>query len=143
MITLGRLGTRDTRHRRTWLGLGLVLLVLAVSIPLGLNALRPPSPASTGSLMPASGGSFEQSPGLGSDAGAAPPATPDAADGLAREGTTANGKSGSAVPSVGAKLARTAWLGVKVTNITKASAQVRAIAVAAGGQVLSESIVTA
>ena len=45
--------------------------------------------------------------------------------------------------TVGAKLARTAWLGVKVTNISKASAQVRAIAVAAGGQVLSESIVTA
>ena len=44
---------------------------------------------------------------------------------------------------VGPKLARTAWLGVKVTNISKASAQVRAIAVAAGGQVLSESIVTA
>ena len=143
MVTLGRLGTRDTRHGRTWLALGLVLLVLAVSIPLGLNALRAPSPASPGSLMPASGGSFEESPGLGSDAGAVAPATPDAADGLAREGTTANGKSGSAVTSVGAKLARTAWLGVKVTNISKASAQVRAIAVAAGGQVLSESIVTA
>ena len=143
MITLGQLGIRDTRHGRRWLAIGLTLVVLAVSVPLGLNVLRAPSPASTGSLQPAKGGSFEQSPGLGSDAGAIAPTAPDTAGGSAREGTPANGTSGSTVPPVGPKLAQTAWLGVKVANVTRASAQVRSIAVAAGGQVLSESIVTA
>ncbi|WP_353508889.1 DUF4349 domain-containing protein [Intrasporangium sp.] len=145
MITLGQLGVRDTKHGRRWLAIGLALVVLAVSVPVGLNALRTPSPASTGSLQPASGGSFEQSPGLGSDAGAKAiaPTAPDTAGGPAREETPASGTAGSAVPPVGPKLARTAWLGVKVANVTKASAQVRAIADAAGGQVLSESIVTA
>ena len=81
--------------------------------------------------MPASG--WLPGPSSGSDkaGGAAEPAAP------------APGVGPSQAPVVGPKLARTAWLGVKVTNISKASAQVRAIAVAAGGQVLSESIVTA
>ena len=117
----------DSRRGRVLLVIGAVVLLVALSIPFGLSALRS-GPAADGS-MPASG--WLPGPSSGSDkaGGAAEPVAPGV------------GPSEAAV--VGPKLARTAWLGVKVTNIAKASAQVRAIAVAAGGQVLSESIVTA
>ena len=117
----------DSRQGRVLLVIGAVVLLVALSTPFGLSALRS-GPAADGP-MPASGWLPGPSSGPDKAGGAAEPAAP--------------GVGPSEVPVVGPKLARTAWLGVKVTNISKASAQVRAIAVAAGGQVLSESIVTA
>jgi hypothetical protein len=149
MNAISSLRLTDSRHGRVLLVIGAVILLVALSIPFGLNALRSGSSADGGS--PASGWLPGPSSGAGSEVGgAAEPAAPGVGasepDSAARDDGAAPsagqpGRDAAAV--VGPKLARTAWLGVKVTNISKASAQVRAIAVAAGGQVLSESIVTA
>ncbi|HKX67988.1 MAG TPA: DUF4349 domain-containing protein [Intrasporangium sp.] len=149
MNAISRLRLTDSRHGRVLLVIGAVLLLVALSVPFGLSALRSGSPADGG--YPASGWLPGPSSGSGSEAGgAAEPAAP----GVGASEPDSAAKDDGAAPSagqpgrdmaavVGPKLARTAWLGVKVTNISKASGQVRAIAVAAGGQILSESIVTA
>ncbi len=127
MNVVSHLRLTDSRRGRVLLVIGAVVLLVALSIPFGLSALRS-GPSADGATT-ASGSLAPPSSGSDKAGGAAEPAAPGV------------GPTEAAV--VGPKLARTAWLGVKVTNISKASAQVRAIAGAAGGQVLSESIVTA
>lgn len=149
----------DLRRPKQLLVLAAVLVVLVLAVVLGLNTLGQGfSPASD-----SSGSSAGGVPGLlrGSDSGGgvvAPdaPAGPaagaagGAANGQGQEaaGTPASPSKGTAatgtVTTAGAaKIARTAWLGVQVKNVAAASTRVRAIAMAAGGQVLSENIVTA
>ncbi|GAA6527851.1 DUF4349 domain-containing protein [Intrasporangium sp. DVR] len=137
MVTLDQLRHSGSRQRRMWLVVGLVLLLLALAVPIGLTVLRPDGSGTSSEPAPA-GGLPEQGQGY---APVAP--SPPAADGdVSRDGAD-TAKGAGAIGSLGTKLARTAWLGVKVTDISGASARVRAIAQAAGGQVLSESIVTA
>jgi hypothetical protein len=151
MNAISRFRLTDSRQGRILLVIGAVLLLVALSIPLGLNALRSGSSADgsapSGWLPgPQSGSrSNSESEAGGAAQPAAPGVTAPDPDAAPRDGEAPSaGKSGRAAPAViGPKLARTASIGVKVTNITQASGQVRAIAVAAGGQVLSESIVTA
>jgi hypothetical protein len=120
------------------------LVVLALAFALGSKALQRSGSSASGAAvvgssfgetsrdaagLPASG-----APALGSQAGAgsSPKAPTDA---------TTSG-AGSLAAVVGAKIARTAWLGIKVTDLTGAAARARVIATGAGGQVTSENVVT-
>jgi hypothetical protein len=124
------------RRRRLLAWTVAVIAVLALSIPVGLYVLGHRSSGGT-----SAGGSSAiepstaESPLLGKGAesrdGSAVPeaATPQAAPDVAAAASTA-------------KLVRSAWLGIQVTDLTAAAAKVRAIAATAGGQVLSENVVT-
>lgn len=122
--------------RRVWLGVLLALLLVAFPIGLQFRA----------------GGGHSGSAGV---AGSAPAqGRPDlgVGSGSAQEGTAVGGSADAAAPKqtpgqvapvVGAKLARSAWLGIRVTDLVGASGTVRSLTAAAGGQVLSENVVTA
>lgn len=140
MDAIGRITPADLRRHRAPIAVGAALLLLALSVALGLGALRGTSPDS--GSMPGGAGAPALSKQYDAPAGApagvaAPEAAPNAAPGAAR---SAAPQSPPAV--VGSKLARTAWLGVKVKNLSAASARVRTIALAAGGIVVSENVVT-
>jgi hypothetical protein len=64
----------------------------------------------------------------------APAADPGAAQGTGLTGTG---------PVIESKIARSAWLGIKVSDLTGSAARARVIATDAGGQVTSENVVTA
>ena len=138
MVRFDRLRPSGPRQQHAWLVIGLVLLVLALAVPLGLKVLQPSGSGDESAPMPAVGGLTE--PQGSRDL---TPLTPDTAGGSAGSGSSSEGVVPGAVTSVGTKLARTAWLGIKVADVAVAGARVRAIAEAAGGQILSESIVTA
>jgi len=139
MVRFDRLRPSGPRQQRAWLVIGLVLLVLALAVPLGLKVLQPSGSGDESAPMPASGGLTE--PQGSRDLA---PLTPDTAGGSSGSGSSSDGAvPGAVASSVGTKLARTAWLGIKVDDVAVAGARVRAIAEAAGGQILSESIVTA
>jgi hypothetical protein len=120
-----------------------LVLVLVAAVPLGLRAL--------------SGASPEASSGSSSGVRDGVPAAPSVPDGASRDtgapaesggsGKSPSGElssgSGSAVAVIGKKVARSAWLGIKVTDLTAAAARARLIATGAGGQVTSENVVTA
>ncbi|MDV3223224.1 DUF4349 domain-containing protein [Intrasporangium sp.] len=165
MIELHRLRPQGARQQRVWLAAGLVVLVILVAIPFGLGALGRSGVSSEGDA-PTRGGMVSEADAAGSDgagsdsagsnsagSGAGPiaPEAPGAGDGSPREGTARDDKAPTAtsgqvpgaVQALGNRLARTASLGLKVADLAAASARVRAIAAAAGGQVLSESVVTA
>lgn len=150
MIALERFRHHTPGQHRTWIAVGLAVLVILLAIPFGLGALGTFS-GTSGSPAPAGGRPVGRSDGAGPDFGAISPGAPGVADGSGREGTSADGRAPGAaagpdvdaVTPLGSRLARTAWLGVRVADLTAASTRVRAIAAAAGGQVLSESIVTA
>jgi hypothetical protein len=132
-----------------------VLILIAVAIPLGLKTIHGPGTADL-STSGGSVGSGFASPGAAPNApesardSAAQASGGQAADaaggtgapsaaGADSKGTSALGTAGALEP----KLARSAWLGVRVTDLTSASAQARSIATSAGGRVTSENIVTA
>jgi hypothetical protein len=134
--------------RRRLLAVVLVaMVVVALSIPLGLRALHDASPASsvassagasagdTGSgLVPGNGVvGPERAPQPDTGTGAKVPA-----DSTSSLGT---GVAGS-VAVIEPKIARSAWLGIKVTDLTGSAARARVIATDAGGQVTSENVVT-
>lgn len=124
-------------RRRLVVTLAVVALLL-LSVPLGLGALRPGSSPSmsTGSAdsvgREASGGT---SPGAAFDgsSGAKAPATDN----------SPSSAGGAAAAVVGAKIARTAWLGLQVGDLAASAAKVRLLASGAGGSVTSENVVTA
>lgn len=135
MGLLSRLTDRQ-RHLLGWTIA--VLAVLALSIPVGLSTLGRQS----------SGGDAS----IGSSAG-----QPGVAEAPLTGSGGAESRGGGSVPGVGSpqatapdvaaaasatKLVRTAWLGIQVTDLTAAAAKVRTIATTAGGQVLSENVVT-
>ncbi|HEU5159366.1 MAG TPA: DUF4349 domain-containing protein [Streptosporangiaceae bacterium] len=132
------LSSLTDRQRRLLAWTVAILAVLALSIPVGLSVIG--RQGSGDASMPAGPTSLDsrsaESPAVGSgaesrDGGAAPDvATPQAT-------------APDAAAAVGAtKLVRTAWLGIQVTDLTGSAAKVRAIATTAGGQVLSENVVT-
>lgn len=159
----------DPGHRKALIGVLVALALLALSIPIGL-AVRDGAGGSAGQSASVGSG-FAPEPGSASGSGAAsdsgsgsatgsgsavapgapvaPEAAKDAAGataGTSRDATGSASSASSASSSVGTvvgqKIARSAWLGIEVANLTSSSAEVRAIAMAAGGQVVSENVVT-
>ncbi|WP_323098560.1 DUF4349 domain-containing protein [Intrasporangium sp. YIM S08009] len=148
--------------RRRWVAAALVAVaVLALAVPVGLTILGRGA-ASSGS----NGASTSTRGSLGSDTGFGSAGTPQApAEGKAlapgastgsgaSSGTSgSNGSSGAdaagssvldALPAdLGVRLARTAWLGVKVGDLAAASARARVTTSEAGGVVTFENVVTA
>lgn len=144
---LSRLGSRRARGLAIAVG---ILLVVALSVPLGLMVLN------QGGNAPASGSADYSATGdsPGADVGA--PIAPGA-DGYDSSGQAesdagakspnpgvAKGRQGAAsdTPVIGPKVARSAWLGVKVGDLVSSSAKARLAATAAGGTVVSENVVT-
>jgi len=117
-----------------------LFLVLVAAVPLGLRALSGASSGSTVEMGPNAGSGFAGTrDGLSQDGGA-----PDAAGGSAKSpAVDVPSTPGASVAVIGTKLARTAWLGIKVTDLAGAAARARLIATGAGGQVTSENVVTA
>lgn len=154
MSRTSRIGIFFSRHRRVVVAVGAVIVVVALAFPIGLTVLHGGLPgASTGTSTDMSTGAS-----TGSAIGAAEPAKSPAAANSGAPGGSGSGTAaaGSATPdragamppaaatplTTGPKLARSAWLGVKVKDVVEGSAKVRAIALSAGGQVLSENVVT-
>ncbi|EWT01934.1 hypothetical protein N865_12780 [Intrasporangium oryzae NRRL B-24470] len=158
--TTARTGRRHrlvADHRKTIGWVVAVIALVALSIPVGLAARDGRGGAATsssgfagsaavdgssGAPEPASGSTSGRGSGSGSgsasdSAGIAPgaPAKGSAAD-------AAGAQAAAADPLGGPKIARTAWLGIEVTDLTASSGRVRAIATAADGQVVSENVVT-
>ncbi len=132
-------------QRRTLLLWVIGALLLALAIPIGLTTLAGRSGGSSGS----SGGASD-SPDVGYNDSAAgrsseaQSAAPEAGKVAALPGSAAAPADSSvAAAALGTKIARTAWLGIEVADLTAASDQVRSITTAANGQILSESVVTA
>jgi hypothetical protein len=130
----------DHGHRRALVWALVAVLLLALAVPVGLAFLGRSGggdASTSGPVAVESGRSADAaSGGAGSEAQSAPPQ---------KEGTSDSGMpSAAAVPVVdSARLARSAWLGIEVSNLTTSAGQVRAIAGAAGGRVTSENVVTA
>ncbi len=135
---MGLLSSLTHRQRRLLGWVVAVLGVLALSIPVGLSVLGGQSsggdassgssaikPGSAEAPLVDSGGAESRDGSAAPDAGSPQSASPDVA---AAAGAT--------------KLVRTAWLGIQVKDLTTAAATVRAIATTAGGQVVSENVVT-
>lgn len=140
MDILDRFRAMSHGRQRTLLWTVVALVVIALSIPVGLavlggGAIPTSGDASGGSLVQDSGRAPE---GLSSDASGGV-ASPEAAD---KSGTAA-GSPSTVTASDPAKLVRSAWLGIEVSNLVGSAAQVRAIASTAGGRVTSENVVTA
>lgn len=142
---MGLLSSLTDRQRRLLAWTVAVLAVLALSIPVGLSV--------TGrqdfGAVPASGGSSAIEPGSvesplvdkgGAESrdGSVASGAPDAQDGAAPQAATPD----VAAAAGATKLVRSAWLGIQVADLTAAAATVRTIATTAGGQVLSENVVT-
>ncbi len=139
---MGLLSSLTDRQRRLLAWTVAVLAVLALSIPVGLSVTGRQS----FSGEPASGGSSAIEPGTtdsslldegGAESrdGSVAPVAPDVA--------TPQAATPDVAAAAGAtKLVRSAWLGIQVTDLTAAAATVRTIATTAGGQVLSENVVT-
>ena len=141
-----------------------IVAVLALAVPIGLSRLsgggaavsevspssvtpglvERDSGSSAGSAGSAGSGSSSGS-GASSDSVAPAPQAPDGSTGA--NGSKAAGSpvtSGAmAALDATAKIARTAWLGLEVTDLAGAAGRARIIASGAGGTVLTEEVVTA
>ncbi|WP_344256085.1 DUF4349 domain-containing protein [Terrabacter carboxydivorans] len=149
---LPRPTSRPPARRRLLAVLVVVAAVLALSIPLGLRALQGSS--YSGRSAATSGGSSagEVSPGaapgngvVGSDVAPQTDANAGAGTGAkapADSGATQGTGLGSSVAVIESKIARSAWLGIKVGDLAGSAARVRVVATDAGGQVTSENVVT-
>jgi hypothetical protein len=141
---LARVTPRPSSGRRLLAVLAIGAIVLALSLALGLRALHGGASgsavsggASEGGLSgaaPGGRGSSDAPSGQSGDTGAKAPAA----------GFGATPGSGPPVSSavIGARIARSAWLGIKVRDLSGAAARARVIATGAGGQVTSENVVT-
>ncbi|MEW1953408.1 DUF4349 domain-containing protein [Terrabacter sp. NPDC080008] len=118
-----------------------VVVLVAVAVPLGLRATgggassvgasvaARPGAAANGSADSTGSRGASGSAGAGADAGAGSP-----------PGAAASGTASDVV--IGPKVSRSAWLGLKVSDLGTASARARVVATHAGGQVTSENVVT-
>src|SRR6478736_10016764 len=141
---LPRLSQLPPAHRRLLAMVLVAVAVLALAIPLGLKALQGASSSSSSSAASAGEasrgavtGSGVVGPELAPQADASAGAKAPAAD----TGTLGAGVAGS-VAVIEPKIVRSAWLGIKVTDLTGSAARARVIATDAGGQVTSENVVT-
>ena len=108
------------------------VLLLLVSVPLGLRTLAGGSGENASAALERSGASPA--------AGAAAASRPDSA---AVPGPAVGAvPSASTAPIVTPKLARSAWLGLEVANLSASSARARSVAAEAGGVVTYENVVT-
>ena len=114
-------------------------LVLVAAVPLGLRALSGAPSGASAETGARSDGFAASRDGMSPDGGA--PA--DSSGSAKSPDVGAPSSPGAAAAVIGTKLARTAWLGIKVTDLTGAAARARLIATGAGGQVTSENVVTA
>lgn len=129
------------RRRRVLGGLAVTVALLAVAVPLGLHRVDP------GSSAPAVGARAGDvrgpAQGTGSSSAGGVTGAPEAQQGA---GSATSSAGGSGTSESGAviepKIARTAWLGLKVTDLAGAAARARVVATEAGGQVTSEDVVT-
>ncbi|CAN7368487.1 DUF4349 domain-containing protein [Terrabacter sp. LjRoot27] len=142
---LPRLASLPPARRRLLAMVAGVVAVLALSIPLGLKALQGAS-SSGSSSSAASAGEASRSDVtgngvVGQDLAPQPDATAGAKSPAADTGSLGTGVAGS-VAVIEPKIARSAWLGIKVTDLTGSAARARVIATDAGGQVTSENVVT-
>jgi len=141
---LPRLSSVPPARRRLLAVVAVTVVVLAIAFAVGLKALQ--RTASSSGASPAAG--------IGSSAGEA---SRDAATvgGLGAPAVGAQPDAGSPAKApkdaagtgtlagvIEAKIARTAWLGIKVTDLTGAAGRARIIATGAGGQVTAENVVT-
>ncbi len=152
-LTPSRRSRADLMRSRPVLIALAVLVLVALAIPLGLKTIHASSDLSPS--VGSAGSAYAESDATPKAPQAARDAAGQTASGTA--GTTgaagapsATGANGTSTDSLGAaagaiepKLARSAWLGIRVADLTGASAQARAIATSAGGRVTSENIVTA
>lgn len=145
MSAISRWEDLDRSSRRTvgWLIAILAVVLVALSVPIGLRTLSGGGTTTAGSAAkagvdePSSGGATAASDGSGASGRDAAAAPSDAPGGAA---DAAKGSPGLSV--VTAKIARSAWLGVQVTDLTAATAKARLVATTLGGQVSSENVVT-
>ena len=138
----------------------IALAVIALAIPVGLARLSggggAGSEASTVGVAPgqverdASGaGGSAGAPGLSDSSGAARPAAGSGTAGSPQAPNDSAKAGGSLLtPQAAAaldatKIARTAWIGLQVTDLAGSAGRARIIATSAGGTVLSEDVVTA
>ncbi len=118
-------------------------MLVALAVPVGLSTLGASSSStSAGSAASAGSASSESgSSGAARDALAAPEAASAPASG---GGTgSAGAPLAPGASDTGVRIARSAWLGIEVADLTRASASTRLLATSAGGQVTSENVVTA
>jgi hypothetical protein len=138
-------GRARRRHPLLWTLVALGALVL-LAVPLGLSArdrLTTTAPAIGAVPQEPPGRSAGTSPNPGTvDTGAAegsPATAPRAPD---QSTPDQSAPATPLAPVTGPRLARSAWLGLKVTNLTAAASAVRTITDQADGQVISEDVVT-
>lgn len=138
-MTVIRRGPRGLPRSRAAWAVAVAALV-GVAFVIGLQ-FRVGSDASSAGSSTGSAPALSQ-PGRG----AGQPGAPESSGDVTKPGPTLSQRSSNgaaAAPVVGPKLARSAWLGIKVTDLVVASGNVRSVTAAAGGQVLSENVVTA
>ncbi|KRC89928.1 hypothetical protein ASE25_10450 [Terrabacter sp. Root85] len=141
---LPRLSQLPPARRRLLAMVLVAVAVLALAIPLGLKALQGASTSSSSSAASAgeaSRGAVTGSGVVGPDLAPQADASAGAKAPAADTGTLGNGVAAS-VAVIEPKIARSAWLGIKVTDLTGSAARARVIATDAGGQVTSENVVT-
>lgn len=144
---LPRLTSRPPARRRLLAVLVVAVAVLTLSVPVGLKALHgasssSPAAGSAGSSAGEAGRSaVTGNGGTGADVNPQPDANVGVkapADSGAGQGT---GLGGS-VAVIESKIARSAWLGIKVSDLAGSAARVRVVATDSGGQVTTENVVT-
>src|SRR6478735_1046941 len=145
------LTSRPPARRRLIAVLVLVVVVLALSVPLGLKALHGSSSSSSEARSAGSSGSSAGAGDRGAVTGNGVAGTvvspqPDANTGAKAPSADAGAPQGtglgSSVAVIESKIARSAWLGIKVSDLAGSAARVRVVATDAGGQVTSENVVT-
>ena len=145
---LDRLSSLPPARRRMLGVIAVAVVVLALAFALGSRALQragttagPAAGFATGS---SEGAGTAQSSRDGAAVGlGAPSVSPPSGAGTAKAPADAPAPAaGSLAGVVTAKIARTAWLGIKVSDLTGSAARARVIATGAGGQVTSENVVT-
>lgn len=134
--------------RRLLAVLVVVVVVLALSVALGLKTLHGSSPSSSvagssGSSSGEAGRSAVTGNGVaGADVSPQPGANTGAKAPSADTGAPQGTGLGGSVAVIESKIARSAWLGIKVGDLAGSAARVRVVATDAGGQVTSENVVT-
>jgi hypothetical protein len=148
-------GSAPTHRARVWLAgrrraiavAVAVLALLALAVPVGLAVLG----SGSGSVAGSAGS-------VGTAGGMVAPNAPDASGssdaGSSEAGAGVQGRAEPSAPSaaagssgstavVGPKVARSAWLGMKVADLAAASGRARIVTTEAGGVVTFENVVTA
>lgn len=137
-VTHSRPGRISVRHRRILLWALVAAVVLGLSVPAGLAVLDSRERSATGE--PAIGGA---APADESGAMVGSGAITDAQSGARLAGPATRAQAPPVdVALEGARLTRSAWLGMRVDDLVAASQRARAVAASAGGHVDSEQVRT-